>query len=74
MSPTRYRYLIYGVPRTKLAEALTEYRAFIAASPDDPLAETLADVSHKIHIGLHEARQGLRAIGERGKVNEKVAA
>lgn len=62
-------FLIQGAPRSQLASALLEYRRFAAEHPDDPLTETLLDVSRKMRLGLKEKRGIMRATGEPGKVN-----
>lgn len=69
--PKSHRYLIYGQPRTLLADALLEYREFAAANPDEPLAAGLLDVAREVHLALHEERHVLRATGTAGKVNER---
>lgn len=66
------RFLIFGATRGELAAALIEYRAYVAAKPDDDLSPFLRDTIRDVHTALHQERVVLRSIGWGEKPCEQV--
>lgn len=65
----RHRYLIFGMAREQIADALLEYRRFAAANPNDPDTPLLLHVSHEVRLALRAERAVMRSSGETGKPN-----